>query len=289
MKIFLRIIGLILLAQLLSVLFLFIFNGFELDLKSATDELSLDLVNKLGIDAYVLLSQIFSVLLPAVIFIIIFHFKSLKVWVKIKLPADLTFFLYGLMLLFLAYPLIQFSAVINQKLPLADWFMQENKIAEQITLMILDFKSPYELIVRILIVALLPAISEELFFRAGMQNEIIKGIRNPDIAIIIAAIVFSAFHMQFDGFLPRFFLGLIMGYLYYWSSSILVPILIHFMNNLMLLISAYYIQDGVKQTDLQQIPEIPLYILLLSAISVFIIRHKLIHLKEESLDKNVIA
>lgn len=92
MKIFLRIIGLILLAQLLSVLFLFIFNGFELDLKSATDELSLDLVNKLGIDAYVLLSQIFSVLLPAVIFIIIFHFKSLKVWVKIKLPADLTFF-----------------------------------------------------------------------------------------------------------------------------------------------------------------------------------------------------
>lgn len=108
------------------------------------------------------------------------------------------------MLLFLAYPLIQFSAVINQKLPLADWFMQENKIAEQITLMILDFKSPYELIVRILIVALLPAISEELFFRAGMQNEIIKGIRNPDIAIIIAAIVFSAFHMQFDGFLPRF-------------------------------------------------------------------------------------
>lgn len=243
----------------------------------------MSIIDKTGVDLYVFITQLFTVFIPALLFLVIFHYKNFSFWIKIKIPGNLSFFVYGLMLLFLAYPLIQFSALINQKLPFAQWLMEENKIAGEITNMIIDFNSPFDLIIRVLIVALLPAIGEELFFRAGLQNELLKGIRNPDVAIILAAILFSAFHMQFEGFLPRFFLGLIIGYLYFWSSSILVPIVIHFSNNLMLLISAYFMQDAVKQTDLQQIPEIPLFILLLSAISVFIIRQKLINLKNESL------
>lgn len=281
-----RITFLIVLAQFLGFLFLFIFNDFSFDLKRYTDQLSLSIIEKTGVDLYVFMSQLFTVLIPALLFLIIFHYKNFESWLKIKFHGKSEFFIYGLMLLFLSYPLIQFSAVINQKLPFAQWLMEENKVAGEITKMILDFDSPFDLILRILIVALLPAIGEELFFRAGLQNELLKGLRNPDIAIILAAILFSAFHMQFDGFLPRFFLGLIMGYVYYWSSSIFVPIIIHFSNNLLLLISAYYVQDAVKQTDLEQIPEIPLYILLLSAISVFIIRHKLINLKDNSLINN---
>lgn len=286
MKLILRITFLIVSAQFLGLLFLFVFNDFSFDLKQYTDELSLSIIDKKGVDLYVFISQLFTVLIPALLFLVIFHYKNFSSWIKIKIPGNLSFFVYGLMLLFLAYPLIQFSAVINQKLPISQWLIEENKIAGEITNMIINFSTPYDLIVRVLIVALLPAIGEELFFRAGLQNELLKGIRNPDIAIILAAILFSAFHMQFEGFLPRFFLGLIMGYLYHWSSSILVPVLIHFMNNLMLLISAYFMQDAVNQADLKQIPEIPLYILLLSAISVFIIRQKLINLKEESIIKN---
>lgn len=283
MRLILRITFLIVSAQFLGFLFLFVFNDFSFDLKDYSEELSLSIIDKTGVDLYVFITQLFTVFIPALLFLVIFHYKNFSFWIKIKIPGNLSFFVYGLMLLFLAYPLIQFSALINQKLPFAQWLMEENKIAGEITNMIIDFNSPFDLIIRVLIVALLPAIGEELFFRAGLQNELLKGIRNPDVAIILAAILFSAFHMQFEGFLPRFFLGLIIGYLYFWSSSILVPIVIHFSNNLMLLISAYFMQDAVKQTDLQQIPEIPLFILLLSAISVFIIRQKLINLKNESL------
>ena len=263
----------------MSILLLILFNDFSLSLSGDTEKLALGIINKVGVDMYVFFSQFFSILLPAIIFLLIYHFKNLREWIRIKLPGDLSFFMYGLMLLFLAYPLIQFSAILNQKLPIADWLMAENEIAGQITKMILDFDSPFDFVVRIILVAILPAIAEELFFRAGIQNELLKGIRNPDIAIIIAALVFSAFHMQFDGFLPRFFLGMIMGYLYYWSSSIYVPILVHFANNLMLLISAYFVGEATKSTEIEQLPQIPLYILLMSAIAIFILRNKMINMK----------
>ncbi|MGE5354881.1 MAG: lysostaphin resistance A-like protein [Deltaproteobacteria bacterium] len=278
-----RILGLILIAQLMSFLFLFIFNDLSLDINNYSEKLSLEIVKKIGVDLYVLISQLMSIFIPSLIFLVIFHIKSFRSWIKLYLPGNSAFFVYGIMLLFFSYPLIQFSAVINQKLPLAQWLNEENQMAAEITKMILDFQSPYDLIIRILLVALLPAVGEELFFRAGLQNELIKGFRNRDLAIITASLIFSAFHLQFDGFLPRFFLGLIMGYLYYWSSSIYVPMLVHFANNLMLIVSAYLTQDVLKQNDMQQIPEIPIFVLLISAIAVFIVRIKLINLKSETI------
>ena len=87
------------------------------------------------------------------------------------------------------------------------------------------------LCVAILIFGLLAAISEEVQFRSVIQKSFIKLFRNAHVAIIVTALVFSAFHGDFYGFFPRFILGLMLGYMFWMSGSIWASIIMHFTNN----------------------------------------------------------
>ena len=90
-------------------------------------------------------------------------------------------------------------------------------------------------------VAMIPAIGEELLFRGVLQKQLIKGLGNAHVAIILTAVIFSAFHLQFLGFFSRALLGMLFGYLYYWSKNMWYPILTHFTNNgLALLLAIIY-------------------------------------------------
>lgn len=111
------------------------------------------------------------------------------------------------------------------------WAMQEEERLAQLTSAITDFKSTGDLLIGILVIALLPAIGEELVFRGMIQRELWRGTRNIHLAIWLSATIFSAIHMQFYGFIPRLFLGVLFGYLYYWSENLLIPIFSHFFNN----------------------------------------------------------
>lgn len=79
--------------------------------------------------------------------------------------------------------------------------------------------------------ALCPAITEEFFFRGALQRLIGKWNPNPHFVIWNAAILFSAFHLQFYGFIPRMLLGAYLGYLLLWTRSIWIPVFAHFINN----------------------------------------------------------
>ena len=76
-------------------------------------------------------------------------------------------------------------------------------------------------------------------FRGYLQQKICHWLDKPHFAIIITAILFSAIHMQFQGFLPRFVLGIVLGYLFYWSGSLWLPIIAHFLNNAIAVTFAY--------------------------------------------------
>ena len=65
--------------------------------------------------------------------------------------------------------------------------------------------------------------------------------RNVHVSIWVVAAVFSALHMQFFGFIPRLVLGGLFGYLYFWSRTIWVPVLAHFINNLIAVGFAFWI------------------------------------------------
>jgi len=86
-------------------------------------------------------------------------------------------------------------------------------------------------LLNMLMVAVIPAVGEELLFRGVIQKLLQKLVNNAHLAIIITAILFSAMHFQFYGFLPRWIMGIILGYLFYWSGNIWYPIIAHFLNN----------------------------------------------------------
>jgi hypothetical protein len=80
-------------------------------------------------------------------------------------------------------------------------------------------------------IAILPALGEELFFRGILQRIFVEWTRNSHVGVILAAFLFSFIHFQFYGFIPRFLLGLYFGYLLVWSSSIWAPVAGHLINN----------------------------------------------------------
>jgi len=88
-----------------------------------------------------------------------------------------------------------------------------------------------DLLINLLVIAIIPAVGEELLFRGVIQKQFTALTHSKGAAVVLTAILFSALHMQFFGFLPRFALGVLLGYLYVWSGSIWLPVLAHFFNN----------------------------------------------------------
>lgn len=135
-------------------------------------------------------------------------------------------------------PLINLLSLWNQSLhlpavlaPIEQAMRQLEELAEQLTLTLLSSDRIDILLANLLVVAILAAITEECFFRGTLQRILSCCQANPHVVIWTAAILFSAFHLQFYGFFPRMLLGAYFGYLLRWSRSIWLPIFAHFLNN----------------------------------------------------------
>lgn len=112
-----------------------------------------------------------------------------------------------------------------------EWMREKELLAGKYTVMLTSGETAPSLLTNIMVVALLPAVGEELFFRGVIQKMLGGFFRKGHAAIWITAFIFSAIHLQFYGFLPRLLLGAIFGYLFYWSGSVWLPIAAHFLNN----------------------------------------------------------
>ena len=144
-----------------------------------------------------------------------------------------------------AFPFVNYLAAWNASwdLPtfIGDWLEGKETQAGDMTRLFLDMPHVGLLVLNLIMIALLPAVGEELIFRGIMQRGLQKMV-NPHLAIWLAAMLFSAVHMQFLGFIPRMLMGVAMGYLFYWSGNLWYPIIAHFTNNAMAVIMAYGIQ-----------------------------------------------
>lgn len=157
-----------------------------------------------------------------------------------------------IILVFAAMPVINFTGELNSHLSLPDFLSGlENSMRESedrmkvITDAFLQMNGIGDLLINILVIALLAAVGEELLFRGCFQNILVQWTKNIHIAIWLTAILFSALHFQFYGFLPRMLLGVLLGYLYVWSGSLWLPILFHFLNNGLAVLFAYLIGKGL--------------------------------------------
>ncbi len=117
--------------------------------------------------------------------------------------------------------------------------------AENLTKLFLKMNSPGAYLFNMLLIAVIPALGEELTFRGVFQPLFIRWTKNVHAGILITGFLFSFFHFQFFGFVPRWLLGVLFGYMYYWSGTIWVPVLAHFINNGMA-VTAYWIMGPEK-------------------------------------------
>jgi membrane protease YdiL (CAAX protease family) len=187
-----------------------------------------DLSNQASVN-YLKLMQLFSgvglFITPTLLYsyLINFDFKFFK------LSRQNTILVIAIMMLIT--PVIGLLLEWNMMIPFPEWLLKFDINSEAIVTAFLQMNTIWDLFYTILVIAVVPAIGEELLFRGYLQQKLGNWLSNPHTAILITAFLFSAIHFHFQGMIPRFALGVLLGYLFYWSNSLWLPILAHFVNN----------------------------------------------------------
>lgn len=142
--------------------------------------------------------------------------------------------------MFFILPAIQLVGELNQQVVLPEMFkpfetmlQTQEKLMEGITKQFFASNTPTDFIINIFIIAIVASVTEEFFFRGTVQRILGRNFINHHVIIWLSALIFSSFHLQFYGLIPRMLLGAYFGYLLYWSHSIWLPIAAHFINNAM--------------------------------------------------------
>lgn len=131
-----------------------------------------------------------------------------------------------------------------------DYVSSKEGELERLTIFITSFQNIWQFLFGFLIIAIIPAIGEELLFRGLIQNLFDVALKNKHAAIWLTAFIFGAIHMQFYGIVPRILLGALFGYLYFWSGHLTIAMLAHFINNGFTLVLLYLSQEGLIEYDL---------------------------------------
>lgn len=185
----------------------------------------------------------------------------------------------GVMVLILMVPFTDWLVVINdswhfpQSMALIEDKMRDlGESSRQLLESLLMREEIGALVLNIVVLALLPALCEELFFRVGLQQILGRCVRNEHVAIWLTAVIFSLFHLDFFAFLPRFVLGLALGYVFYYGGSIWLNALMHFINNAIVVVLHFLACRGIVDIQTTESVEFPLFIVfgcLVAALLVF--------------------
>jgi len=159
-------------------------------------------------------------------------------YLRLNKSSTLSIFLITIFIMFVSLPAINWIISVNEmmKLPTAlhgmeQWMKDTENEAAQLTGAFLKTNTIGGLGVNLIMIAIIPAIGEEMLFRGILQRLFSEWFRNIHVAILFTAFIFGAVHLQFYGILPRMILGIIFGYLFFWTGSLWLPIFAHFLNN----------------------------------------------------------
>lgn len=154
-----------------------------------------------------------------------------------RLSSPWWLIIVALALMFVSIPITTTLTTWNEGMHLGGafsgiekWMKELEETAQALTDKMTNVDTIGGLLLNLLVIALIPAVGEEMTFRGVIQQSLTRRM-NPHIAIILSAAIFSFFHFQFFGFLPRLFLGILLGYMFYITGSLWTSILMHFVNN----------------------------------------------------------
>jgi uncharacterized protein len=186
-------------------------------------------------------------IIPGIIISFLLSTKG-KSFYKINKAPEAFNLLMVIMLALMLIPVTMYTGMLNSRMDFPDWLSGLEKwmrtkedSASDLTVLLVKSSDIPELLQSLFIMAVVPAIAEEVIFRGVLQQLLCKIFKSDNWGIWITAILFSAIHLQFFGFLPRLILGLCFGYLFFWSGNLWLPVLAHFVNNFVPVVMAYYL------------------------------------------------
>ena len=228
-----------------------------------------------SLEALQMLQSVGTFLLPCLAAVYLWSEKPME-WLKMNTGVGWKEGVAVVVLIVCAAPGINLLAWLNEKIALPDFLSgledlmkSQEEAAAQLTERFIKAENAGMLMLNLLLLALLPALCEETMFRGTLQQlfynptvykpESMPAAKNgggitarQHVAVWVSAIIFSAIHFQFYGFIPRMLLGALFGYLLLWSGTLWLPVLAHFTNNAMavLLYNLYYMQGkNVDEID----------------------------------------
>jgi uncharacterized protein len=212
--------------------------------KSGTASLSPGLTRIL-----LLVQHLFSFILPGIAFGFLYYRKDWLKGLRLSTAPGWIMAILGIFFLLAAYPLVNLGFMVNSTISLPHWALDFEQQAEETLKTLLKMHNPLVFVANLVIIAILPGIGEELVFRGVLQKQLGFILNNKILAIWIAAFIFSAIHLQFEGFLPRLVLGAVLGYLYYWTGNLWVTMIAHAFNNGIQIILIYATGMDVSKVD----------------------------------------
>lgn len=182
-----------------------------------------------------------------------------KVFLHLDKKIKWMHLVYVVAFMILIIPAINLLTSLNQQMVLPralvgleTWMKNSEAQLAQLTEQLLNIHGLSALAFNLFLIAMIPALGEELFFRGAVQGIFQQKI-NVKVAIWLAAFIFSAIHLQFYGFFPRLLLGAFFGYLLFWSDNLWLPIVAHFTNNGIAIVFYYLKYNGYKVPDIDTV------------------------------------
>ncbi len=254
-------LGGLIICSILSIIVLLLTS--DHNVMSALGNLSLDDPSSLNALKIIQIGSSIGLFLLPPIFLALTEGRKLNQFYNWKTPTWSMLGIVFLLMMFSA-PLTELSGIINQKMtlpealkPLESWMRDKEEEAAKMTVALLHVRSRGDFILNMFMIALLPAVAEELMFRGGIQRAFSRMFKNPHAAVWITAFIFSAIHVQFFGFIPRLLLGALFGYIYVWTKSLWYPMFAHFLNNGYAVCMALYFQK--HNLPLEQVDQTPAF------------------------------
>jgi membrane protease YdiL (CAAX protease family) len=207
------------------------------------------------------LSSVLMFLLPAFFYSLITFHRRPFYFLGAKSAERSSSYWFAVITIIVAFPLVVWLGNINQLIPLPQWMIDLEKDATKQMEAFLKAGSFKDVLINVIIIVLLPAICEEICFRGALKRIVINITKSPWMGIIITSIMFSALHLQFQGFLPRMFLGVLLGAIYWYSGSIWPGVAAHFVNNAVQVVAVSYFPEYIAKN-----PEMPLILVPISAV-----------------------
>jgi uncharacterized protein len=168
-----------------------------------------------------------------------------------KKPSNNLYYVVAIAVMIVAIPLVNWLGELNRNVQFPDniegWMKRSEEETAKTVNALLSKRTIKDLLINVICIAGLAAVGEELLFRGMVQRLFIKIFRTPWPGIIITAFLFSAMHMQFYGFLPRFLLGILLGAVYWYSGSLWTAILAHFVYDALVIVLVYFNPEMLKE------------------------------------------